>query len=92
MARRRRGGRKNRWIQAAIKRPGSLTEWFKRNRRKLRRVLGFDPITRRGDINDRAITKTIRLAKTGKIKVSDRTLRRLYLARTLAKLRRRRRR
>lgn len=81
--------RKEKWIQGAIKRPGSLTEWFKRNRSKLKKKLGFDPITKSGDINDRAITKTIKLAKEGKIKVSKTTLKRLYLARTLQKMRRR---
>ena len=85
MARKRR-----KWIQKAIKHPGALTEWFKRNRKKLKKKLGYDPITKKGDINDRAISGTIRLVKQGKLRVSDTTLRRLYLAKTLRRLRRRR--
>ena len=85
--------RKNRrWIQRAIKHPGALTAWFKRRRRVLKRKLGYDPITKRGDIRDKAVRDTIRLAKAGKIRVSETTMRRLYLARTLQRLRRRRRR
>ena len=83
MARRSR----RRWIQRAIKRPGSLTNWFYSNRRKLKRKLGYDPITKKGDINDRAIYGTIRLVKQGKLRVDKKTLRRLYLARTLRRMR-----
>lgn len=86
----RKTHRTDNWIQRAIKHPGALTQWFKRHRRELKRKLGFDPITRKGDINDRAIPATIRLVKEGKIRVSKKTLRRLYLAKTLQKLRRRR--
>ena len=75
------------WIQKAIKNPGSLTQWFKRNRKKLKRKLGYDPITRHGDIRDKAINDTIRLVKKGKIRVTTKTKRRLYLAKTLKKLR-----
>lgn len=89
MARRKRR-RSNYWIQRAIKKPGALTRWVKRNRAKLKRILGFDPITKRGDIRDRAITKLIKLYRAGKIRLSTKTKRRLILARTLAKLRRRR--
>ncbi|MEM4847277.1 MAG: hypothetical protein QW794_05935 [Thermosphaera sp.] len=81
----------SRWIQEAIKRPGALTAWFKRNRKKLKRLLGYDPITRRGDIRDKAVRDLIKLYKAGKIRLSRTTLRRLYLARTLQKLRKRRR-
>jgi len=83
--------RKRKWIQDAVKNPGALTEWFKRNRRKLKKLLGYDPITKNGDINDRAVHGVIRLVKEGKLRVGDTTLRRLYLARTLQRLRRRRR-
>ena len=78
---------KRMWIQEAIKRPGSLTEWFKKNRDRLRRKLGYDPITQKGDIRDKAITDTLRLHKEGKMKLSTTTVRRLNLAKTLKKLR-----
>jgi hypothetical protein len=77
------------WIQKAIKRPGSLTAWFKRHRSELKRKLGYDPITKRGDIRDKAINDTIKLMKQGKIRKNTRVLRKLYLAKTLKKLRRR---
>ena len=85
------GKRNNMWIQEAIKHPGALTRWFKRNRKKLRKLLGYDPITKKGDINDRAIHGTIRLIKEGKLKVRNKRLllKRLNLAKTLQKLRRR---
>ena len=83
------GGKKN-WIQKAIKRPGALLAWFKRNRRKLKRKLGYDPITRRGDIRDRAKRDVLRLAEAGKIRITQRTRKRLQLAITLDKLRRKR--
>lgn len=79
------------WIQEAIKRPGALTEWFKRNRKRLKQLLGYDPITSKGDIRDRAVRDLIKLHKAGRIRLSRRTLQRLYLARTLQKLRRSRR-
>ncbi len=81
--------RSNRWIQKAIKRPGSLVAWFKRHRNKLKKLLGYDPITRDGDINDRAILGVLRLWKEGKIKLRTRIVRKLYLAKTLQKLRKR---
>jgi len=80
------------WIQKAIKRKGSLTSWFKRNRKKLKKKLGIDPITKKGDINDRALLKTYKLVKEGKLRVSRITKLRLRLAVTLKKLRLRKRR
>ncbi|MEM0469282.1 MAG: hypothetical protein QW496_03655 [Desulfurococcaceae archaeon] len=77
------------WIREAIKRPGALTTWFKRNRKKLKRLLGYDPFTRKGDIRDKAVRDLIKLYKAGKIRLSKTILRRLYLARTLQRLRRR---
>jgi len=71
---------KNDWIESAIEHPGALHRWFLRNRAKLKKKLGFDPLTRRGTIKYRAIVKTIKLAKQGKIRVDKRTLKRLYLA------------
>jgi len=83
--------RRKYWIQKAIKHPGALTNWFKRNRKKLKRKLGYDPITRRGDINDRAIRDVLKLYKQGKIRLRSTTVKRLNLAKTLGKLRRRKR-
>lgn len=79
-----------RWIQKAIRRPGALLRWFKRNRARLKRKLGYDPITRRGDINNRAKRDVLRLADQGRIRISQRTRKRLQLAVTLDRLRRRR--
>lgn len=85
--RRKAHRRKKKWIQKAIKHPEALTKWFYRNRAKLRRELGYDPITKKGDINDHAIYGTIKLIKEGKLRVRQVTLRRLNLAKTLEKLR-----
>jgi len=71
------------WIREAIKRPETLTEWFKKNREKLKRLLGYDPFTRKGDIRDKAVRDLIKLHKAGKIRLSKTALRRSYLARTL---------
>lgn len=81
--------RKKYWIQDAIKHPGALTAWFKRNRKRLMKKLGYDPITKKGDIRDKAINDVLRLYKKGKIRLSDTTVKRLNLAKTLKKLRRR---
>lgn len=78
------------WIQQAVKNPGALTQWFMRNRKRLKRKLGYDPISRKGGIKDRAVNDVLRLYRQGRIRLSRKTLRRLYLARTLQKLRRRR--
>ena len=83
---------KRRWIQKAIRHPGALLAWFKRNRRKLRRKLGYDPITRKGDIRDRAIPDTLRLVERGRLRVTSRTKKRLNLGLTLQRLRRQRKR
>lgn len=45
----------SRWIQEAIKRPGSLREWLYRHRREIRRLTGMDPFTRDGRINLRVL-------------------------------------
>ena len=78
------------WIQKAIKKPGALTNWFKRNRKKLKRILGYDPITKKGDIRDSAVNKILKLHKEGRIRLRTVTVRRLNLARTLRKVRPRR--
>lgn len=79
----------SRWIQKAIKRPGALRRWFKTNRKKLKKILGYDPLTKRGTIKIRALKDTYLLAvrsrihKRGKLRVSKKTLSRLRLAITL---------
>ena len=77
--------RSDRWIQEAIKRPGALKTWLKRNRRKIKRLTGMDPFTKSGEINTRCLQK---LRKTEWYdRLSTRTKRRINLAITLEKLR-----
>ena len=57
MARRRRGGKEEYWIQEAIKRPGSLRAWLKRNKRKVVAAIKEDPFTRDGRIKVTALKK-----------------------------------
>lgn len=76
--------RRKRWIQRAIKRPGALTRWVLRYRRKIKRLTGMNPITRRGEINTNALKK---LRKTRWYqRLSTRTKRRINLAVTLERL------
>lgn len=91
------GGRSRYWIQKAVPpgRRGVLTRWILRNRGLLARRLGYDPLTIRDgrlNIKEKAKTDLIRLVKTGGLKVRDKSalLKRLYLAKTLSRLRRRR--
>lgn len=76
----------SRWIQKAIRRPGALRRWFKANRKKLKKILGYDPFTKRGTIKIRALKDTYLLAvrtkirKRGKLRVTKKTLARLRLA------------
>ena len=78
--------RSRRWIQRAIKHPGALRAWVMRHRAKIRRLTGVNPITRRGEINQRALLK-LRKTKWYK-KLSPTTKRRINLAITLEKMRR----
>jgi len=39
-----------RWIQKAIKRPGSLRKWLKKHEKKIERRYGVSPFTRDGKI------------------------------------------
>ena len=94
MARRRsRRGRSRYWIQRAIKRPGSLKNWMLRHRAEIKRLTGYDPFTRDGDIrmavlkklkNDKQLLK--RLAGSHATTI----LRKINLAITLRKLSKRR--
>ena len=91
--RHRRSRRGNDWISRAIENRGALRDWFKRNRRDLKQLLGYDPFKKRGSrlvLKTTAIRDTLELAETGRLRVRDTTLRRLRLALTLAELRRRR--
>ena len=86
MARRRTCPR-DRWIQCAIRRPGALRQWFQRNRKRLKRLLGYDPLNRDGTIKAKAITGVLRLHKEGRLRLDTTTVRRLNLAKTLRRLR-----
>jgi len=43
------------WIQRAVKRPGSLKAWLKKNAKKIKRRLGESPFTKDGKINTRVL-------------------------------------
>jgi hypothetical protein len=49
--------RKKYWIQDAIKRPGSLRAWLKRNKRKVVAAIKEDPFTKDGKIKVSALKK-----------------------------------
>ncbi len=42
--------RTRRWIQRAIKRPGSLRKWLKKHEKKIERRYGVSPFTKDGKI------------------------------------------
>jgi len=85
VGRRRYRRRKNNWIQKAIKRPGALKSWLKRNEKKIRRVTGLNPFTRSGEVNTRCLQK---LRKTRFYqKLPTKTKQRINLAITLEKFR-----
>jgi len=41
---------RTRWIQKAIKRPGSLKRWLKKNEKRIERRYGVSPFTKDGKI------------------------------------------
>jgi len=47
----------DKWIQEAIKRPGSLKRWLKKNQAKVKRATGMSPFTKTGKVNIRALVK-----------------------------------
>jgi len=50
--------RKNKyWIQQAIENPGAFREWVMRNRARIKRLTGVDPIKKDGTISVTAIRK-----------------------------------
>ena len=92
MARRRRARRtrrsrtarrSRRWIQQAIRNPGALKRWLKRNEDRIKRLTGENPFTETGEVNTRALLK---LRKTSWYRrLSPTTKRRINLAITLEK-------
>ncbi|MDW8004917.1 MAG: hypothetical protein RMI04_08925 [Thermofilaceae archaeon] len=78
------------WIQEAIEKPGALRAWLKANRHSIRRVTGEDPFDKRGRVKVTTLKKLRKAAKAGRVRLSDTTLRRINLAITLHKLRKRR--
>ena len=74
------------WIQDAVRNPGALRSWLRRNRGKIKRLTGRDPFRRDGEISIRAL-KALRRTEwyTG---LNTTTKRRINLAITLKKLRR----
>lgn len=70
-----------RWIQKAIKRPGSLRKWMQKH-------YGKKAFTRNGKIKVAYIKKAIRYLKSGKAQNPHKTrlLRKLYFALTLKRL------
>lgn len=74
------------WIQRAIKRPGALRAWLKRNRKRIRAAVGEDPFTKTGKIKVSVLRK---LRETSLYqRASPAVKRRINLAITLHELRR----
>ncbi|RLI77310.1 hypothetical protein DRP04_11610 [Archaeoglobales archaeon] len=81
---RKKGRKKDRkWIQKAIKHPGALKRWLKRNAKKVEKVTGEKPFTKSGEVNTRALQKLKKTEWYGKL--SD-TKKRINLAITLEKM------
>jgi hypothetical protein len=53
----RRKTSKEYWIQGAVKRPGKLKKWLKRNKRRVVAAIKEDPFTRDGKIKVTALKK-----------------------------------
>lgn len=77
------------WIQEAIKNPGALRRYIERNRSRIKRIVGEDPISKEGIIKISALKKLRKAIKEGRLRVSNRAtlLRRINLAITLKRLR-----
>ncbi len=77
------------WIQEAIKRPGSLKRWLKEHRSEIKRKLGEDPFTSDGRIRKsvlRKLKKNKKLLKELAGPHWKRIYRKINLALTLKKL------
>jgi len=72
------------WIQKAIKRPGSLRAWLKRNKRKVVAAIKEDPFTKDGKIKVSALKK-LRRTKLYE-RLPTRIKQKINLAITLRKL------
>jgi len=46
---------KERWIQSAIKEPGSLREWLARHDKEIERETGMKPFNKDGTINEKLL-------------------------------------
>jgi len=83
MARRR--SRDKYWIQEAVKRPGSLKAWLKRNKRRVVAAIKEDPFTRDGKIKVTALKKLRKTSLYEKLPTSIKQ--KINLAITLKRLR-----
>ena len=79
--------RKRRWIQKAIKKRGALKAWLKRNERKIVSAIKDSVFDKEGDIKVTALRKLRRTKLWDRL--SSTTKRRINLAITLHKLRKR---
>ena len=75
----------DKWIQRAIKRPGSLRAWLRRNRARIKRAVGRDLFTKDGKVSVAAL-KALRRTKLYE-KLPLRIKQKINLAITLHKLR-----
>jgi hypothetical protein len=75
----------SKWIQRAIKRPGSLRAWLKKNRARIKRATGRNPFTRDGKVSVTTL-KALRRTKLYE-KLPLRIKQKINLAITLHKLR-----
>ena len=75
---------RSRWIQRAIKRPGDLTRYLKRNKRKIAAATKSPVFTKSGEINTNTLKK-LRKTKLWK-KLPARRKRQINLAITLERL------
>jgi len=89
LARKRRNNKKY-WIQRAVKRRGALTEWLKRNERKVVGAIKDNIFDKAGNINKSALEKLRRSDFYERL--DAKTKRRINLAINLMRLRKKRRR
>jgi len=82
----RRRSRSRNWIQRAVKNPGALKAWARRNRSRIKRLTGQDPFTKSGELNTNAL-KSLRKTRWYE-SLDSTTKRRINLAITFEKFRR----
>ena len=78
------GKKKKKWIQKAIKKPGALKKWAKRNARKIAAATHSPVFTKDGELNTRTLQK-LRKTKMWE-RLDTTTKRRINLAITLEKM------